>query len=108
MVYFGITLANTFFVIGFLLKDFENGEKYFDFLDMYTYHDRELIPFNLLCLGVAFISSLVAICVCAFLNLDVSMGIGTIFGIYCAGNVSAKFAHKDKKENENNGKWKEL
>lgn len=59
MVYFGITLANTFFVIGFLLKDFENGEKYFDFLDMYTYHDRELIPFNLLCLGVAFISSLV-------------------------------------------------
>ncbi|MGM9875190.1 MAG: hypothetical protein ACI32H_04635 [Bacilli bacterium] len=59
MVYFGITLANTFFVIGFLLKDFEDGEKYFDFLDMYTYNDRELIPFNLLCLGVAFISSLV-------------------------------------------------
>lgn len=59
MVYFGITLANTFFVIGFLLKDFEKGEKYFDFFDMYTYHDRELIPFNLLCLGVAFISSLV-------------------------------------------------
>ena len=49
-------------------------------------------------------NTLVAICVCAFLNLDVSMGIGTIFGIYCAGNVSAKFAHKDKKENENNGK----
>ena len=53
---------------------------------------------------IAFIISLVAICVCAFLNLDVSMGIGTIFGIHCAGNVSAKFAHKDKKENENNGK----
>lgn len=53
---------------------------------------------------IAFIISLVAICICAFLKLDVSMGIGTIFGIYCAGNVSAKFAHKYKKENENNGK----
>ena len=48
---------------------------------------------------IAFIISLVAICVCAFLKLDVSMGIGTIFGIYCAGNVSAKFAHKDKQGN---------
>ena len=57
---------------------------------------------------IAFIISLVAICVCAFLKLDVSMGIGTIFGIYCAGNVSAKFARKDKQGNENNGKWKEL
>ena len=53
---------------------------------------------------IAFIISLVAICVCAFLKLDVSMGIGTIFGVYCAGNVSGKFAHQDKKENENNGK----
>ena len=51
---------------------------------------------------IAFIISLVAICVCSFLKLDVSTGIGTIFGIYCAGNVSAKFAHKDKVEN--NGK----
>lgn len=59
MVYFGITFTNTFFIIGFLLKNLKNGEKYFDFFDMYTYHDRELIPFNLLCLGVAFISSLV-------------------------------------------------
>ena len=57
---------------------------------------------------IAFIISLVAICICAFLKLDVSMGIGTIFGIYCAGNVSAKFAHKDKQGLENNGKWKEL
>ena len=48
---------------------------------------------------IAFIISLVAICVCAFLNLDVSMGIGTILGIYCAGNVSAKFSHKDKQDN---------
>ena len=54
---------------------------------------------------IAFIVSLIAICICAFLKLDVSMGIGTVFGIYCAGNVSAKFAHKDKQENE---KWKEL
>lgn len=59
MVYFGITLTNTFFIIGFLLKGFENREKYFDFFDMYNYRERELIPFNLLCLGVAFISSLV-------------------------------------------------
>lgn len=59
MVYFGITLTNTFFIISFVLKNIKNGEKYFDFFDMYTYRDRELIPFNLLCLGVAFISSLV-------------------------------------------------
>ncbi len=50
---------------------------------------------------IAFIVSLVAICICAFLKLDVSMGIGTVFGIYCAGNVSAKFAHKqDNGKNE--------
>lgn len=59
MVYFGITLTNTFFIISFVLKNIKNAENYFDFFDMYTYHDRELIPFNLLCLGVAFISSLV-------------------------------------------------
>lgn len=59
MVYFGITLTNTFFIISFVLKNIKNAENYFDFLDMYTYHDRELIPFNLLCLGVALISSLV-------------------------------------------------
>lgn len=59
MVYFGITLTNTFFIISFVLKNIKNAENYFDFFDMYTYHDRKLIPFNLLCLGVAFISSLV-------------------------------------------------
>ena len=59
MVYFGITLTNTFFIISFVLKNIKNAENYLDFFDMYTYHDRELIPFNLLCLGVAFISSLV-------------------------------------------------
>ena len=59
MVYFGITLTNTFFIISFVLKNIKNAENYFDFFDMYTYRDRELIPFNLLCLGVAFISSLV-------------------------------------------------
>ena len=52
MVYYGITLTNTFFIISFVLKDFKDSEKYFDFFDMYTYNDRELIPFNLLCLGV--------------------------------------------------------
>ena len=59
MVYFGITLTNTFFIISFVLKNIKNAENYFDFFDMYTYHDRELIPFNLLCLAVAFISLLV-------------------------------------------------
>lgn len=58
MVYYGITLTNTFFIISFVLKDFKDSEKYFDFFDMYTYNDRELIPFNLLCLGVSLISSL--------------------------------------------------
>lgn len=59
MVYFGITLTNTFFIISFVLKNIKNAENYFDFFDMYTYRDRELIPFNLLCLGVALTSSLV-------------------------------------------------
>lgn len=58
MVYYGITLTNTFFIISFVLKDFKDSEKYFDFFDMYTYNDRELIPFNLLCLGVSLISLL--------------------------------------------------
>ena len=58
MVYYGITLTNTFFIISFVLKDFKDSENYFDFFDMYTYNDRELIPFNLLCLGVSFISLL--------------------------------------------------
>lgn len=58
MVYYGITLTNTFFIISFVLKDFKDSEKYFDFFDMYTYNDRELIPFNLLCLGVLLISLL--------------------------------------------------
>lgn len=58
MVYYGITLTNTFFIISFVLKDFKDSEKYLDFFDMYTYNDRELIPFNLLCLGVSLISLL--------------------------------------------------
>ena len=41
----------------------------------------------------AFIISLVAICVCAKLGMDVSIGIGTIFGISCAGNVGTKMAN---------------
>lgn len=58
MVYYGITLTNTFFIISFVLKNFKNAENYFDFFDMYNYKERELIPFNLLCLGVSLISSL--------------------------------------------------
>ena len=59
MVYYGITLTNTFFIISFVLKNIKDAENYFDFFDMYNYKERELIPFNLLCLGVSLISSLV-------------------------------------------------
>lgn len=58
MVYYGITLTNTFFIISFFLKNIKNAESYFDFFDMYNYRERELIPFNLLCLCVSLISSL--------------------------------------------------
>lgn len=58
MVYYGITLTNTFFIISFVLKNIKDAENYFDFFDMYNYKERELIPFNLLCLGVSLISSL--------------------------------------------------
>lgn len=46
----------------------------------------------------AFIISLVAIVVCAKLGMDVSVGIGTIFGIYCAGNVGAKMTYNRKEQ----------
>lgn len=46
----------------------------------------------------AFIISLVAIVVCAKLGMDVSVGIGTIFGIYCAGNVGAKMTYNKKEQ----------
>lgn len=58
MVYYGITLTNTFFVIGFLLKNINGAEKYLDFFDMYTYHNKELIPFNILCFIISLISSI--------------------------------------------------
>ena len=48
----------------------------------------------------AFIISLVAICVCAKLGLDVSIGIGTIFGIYCAGNVGTKMTCNKKERQD--------
>lgn len=59
MIYFGIALTNTFFVILLISKIFHRDvEKYLDFFDVYTYHNRELIPFNILCLSVALISGL--------------------------------------------------
>lgn len=59
MIYFGITLTNTFFVILLISKILNKDvEKYLDFFDVYTYHNRELIPFNILCLSVALISGL--------------------------------------------------
>lgn len=56
MVYFGLVLFNTFFVIGILLKKIKYASGYLDFFDMYTYIDRELIPFNILCFLLMLIS----------------------------------------------------
>lgn len=61
MIYFGITLTNTFFVIGFIgnilkMKDLEYK---LDFLDVYTYNNRNLLSFNILCLSIALISGLI-------------------------------------------------
>lgn len=59
MIYFEITLTNTFFVILLISKILNKDvEKYLDFLDVYTYNNRELIPFNILCLSIALISGL--------------------------------------------------
>lgn len=59
MIYFGITLTNTFFVILLISKILNKGvEKYLDFLDVYTYNNRNLLSFNILCLSIALISGL--------------------------------------------------
>lgn len=59
MIYFGIALTNTFFVILLISKILNKDvEKYLDFFDVYNYYNRELIPFNILCLSVALISGL--------------------------------------------------
>ena len=57
MIYFGIALTNTFFVILLISKILNKDvEKYLDFLDVYTYNNRNLLSFNILCLSVALIS----------------------------------------------------
>lgn len=61
MIFFGITFTNTFFVIGFIgnilkMKDLEYK---LDFLDVYTYNNRNLLSFNILCLSIALISGLI-------------------------------------------------
>lgn len=59
MIYFGIALTNTFFIILLINKVFHRDvEKYLDFFDVYNYYNRELIPFNILCLSIALISGL--------------------------------------------------
>lgn len=59
MIYFGITLTNIFFVILLISKILNKDvEKYLDFLDVYTYNNRNLLSFNILCLSVALISGL--------------------------------------------------
>lgn len=59
MIYFGITLTNTFFVILLISKILNKDvEKYLDFFDVYTYNNRNLLSFNILCLSVALISGL--------------------------------------------------
>lgn len=47
----------------------------------------------------AFIIALLTITVCAIFNIDVSIGVSTLFGIYCAGNVGTKMATKNKIDN---------
>lgn len=46
----------------------------------------------------AFIISLITIVVCAFLEVDVSVGVGTLFGIYAGSNVIQKFSHSNGEE----------
>ena len=46
----------------------------------------------------AFIISLITIVVCAFLEVDVSVGVGTLFGIYCSTNVIQKFSHNGEEK----------
>lgn len=59
MIYFGIALTNTFFAILLISKILNKDvEKYLDFLDVYTYNNRNLLSFNILCLSVALISGL--------------------------------------------------
>lgn len=59
MIYFGIALTNTFFVILLISKILNKDvEKYLDFLDVYTYNNRNLLSFNILCLSIALISGL--------------------------------------------------
>ena len=40
-----------------------------------------------------FIIAVVAMLVAAKMGLDISTNIVALFGVYCAGNVSSKFAH---------------
>lgn len=59
MIYFGIALTNTFIVILLISKILNKDvEKYLDFLDVYTYNNRNLLSFNILCLSIALISGL--------------------------------------------------
>ena len=59
MIYFGIALTNTFFIILLISKILNKDvEKYLDFLDVYTYNNRNLLSFNILCLSIALISGL--------------------------------------------------
>ena len=42
---------------------------------------------------LAYLVTLVALVVCAIFGIDVSVGLGTLFGIYVMGNVGSKFAN---------------
>lgn len=56
MIYFGLNFVNTFFFIPFVFKRItSNPERYFDFLDVYTYNNKDLLPFNILCFVLALI-----------------------------------------------------
>ena len=45
----------------------------------------------------AFIISLVAIVSCCAFKIDASVGICSLYAIYCGGNCLSKFANKEEK-----------
>ena len=49
---------------------------------------------------IAFIICLIALILCMLLKVEASNGICTLFGIYCVGNVGAKYVPKGSNNNE--------
>ena len=45
--------------------------------------------------AVLYIVSVIAMLVAAKMGLDISTNIVALYGVYCVGNVGAKFSHKN-------------